>query len=51
VRETVILVEQQPPQGFFVCDHAGLVTNKFSHFWWLVVVEHFGSGAVCEEGF
>jgi len=30
VRETEILVEQQPPQGVFVCDHAGLVINKFS---------------------
>ena len=30
VRETEILVEQQPPQGVFVCDHAGLVMNKFS---------------------
>jgi hypothetical protein len=30
VRETEILVEQQPPQGFLVCDHAGLVINKFS---------------------
>jgi len=28
VRETEILVEQQPPQGVFVCDHAGLVINK-----------------------
>ena len=28
VRETEILVEQQPPQGLFVCDHAGLVINK-----------------------
>ena len=25
-----ILVEQQPPQGVLVCDHAGLVFNKFS---------------------
>ena len=25
-----ILVEQQPPQGVLVCDHAGLVINKFS---------------------
>ena len=25
-----ILVEKQPPRGVFVCDHAGLVTNKFS---------------------
>jgi len=25
-----VLVEQQPPQGVFVCDHAGLVINKFS---------------------
>ena len=24
------LVEQQPPQGVLVCDHAGLVINKFS---------------------
>jgi len=24
-----ILVEQQPPQAVFVCDHAGLVINKF----------------------
>jgi len=32
VRETEILnlEEQQPPQGVFVCDHAGLVNNKFS---------------------
>jgi len=29
VRETEILVEQQPPQGVCVCDHAGLVINKF----------------------
>jgi len=28
VRETEILVEQQPPQGVLVCDHA--VINKFS---------------------
>ena len=28
VRETEIPVEQQPPQGVFVCDHAGLVINK-----------------------
>ena len=27
---THILVEQQPPQGVFVCDHAGLVVNKIS---------------------
>jgi len=31
VKETEILVEQQPPQGVLVCDHAGLVINKFSH--------------------
>jgi len=30
VRETEILVEQQPPQVVFVCDHAGLVINKSS---------------------
>jgi len=30
VRETEILVEQQPPQGVLVCDHAGLVISKFS---------------------
>ena len=30
MRESEILVEQQPPQGVFVCDHAGLVNNKFS---------------------
>ena len=30
VRETEILVEHQPPQGVFVCNHAGLVINKFS---------------------
>jgi len=30
VRETEILVKQQPPQGVLVCDHAGLVINKFS---------------------
>jgi hypothetical protein len=28
--ETEILVEQQPPQGVFVCDHAGRVINEFS---------------------
>ena len=27
---TEILVEQQPPQGVLVCDHAGLVINKSS---------------------
>ena len=30
MKETQILVEQQPPQGFFICDHAGLVINKSS---------------------
>ena len=30
VRETEIRVEQQPPQGVYVCDHAGLVINKCS---------------------
>ena len=30
MRETEILVVQQPPQGVLVCDHAGLVINKFS---------------------
>jgi len=30
VRETKILVKQQPPQGVLVCDHAGLVINRFS---------------------
>ena len=33
MRETEILVEQQPPQGVLVCDHAGLVINKFSQDW------------------
>ena len=28
VGETGILVEQQPPQGVLVCDHAGLVINQ-----------------------
>ena len=28
--ETEILVEQQPPHGVFVWDHAGLVINQFS---------------------
>ena len=32
MRETEILVEQQPPQGVLVCDHAGLVINKFSSY-------------------
>ena len=32
VRETEILVEQQPPQKVLVCDHAGLIINKFSRF-------------------
>ena len=31
VRETEILVEQQPPQGVLSCDDAGLVINKLSH--------------------
>ena len=30
MREIEIPVEQQLPQGVFVCDHAGLVINKFS---------------------
>jgi len=30
VGETEILVEQQPPQGVSVCDHAGFVINKLS---------------------
>ena len=30
VREIEFLVEHQPPQGVFVCDHAGFVINKFS---------------------
>ena len=30
-RETEILVEHQPPQGFLVCDHAGLAITKFSN--------------------
>ena len=30
VRESEILVEQQPPQGVFVCDHAGRVINEIS---------------------
>ena len=29
-RETEIVVEQQPPQGVLVCDHAGRVANKLS---------------------
>ena len=36
MRETEILVEQQPPQGFLVCDHAGLEIITFS-------VSHQGS--------
>ena len=38
MRETEILAEEQPPQGVFVCDHAGLVNNQFSlvprKVWW-----------------
>ena len=30
VRETEVPVEQQPPQGVLVYDHAGLGINKFS---------------------
>ena len=30
MRETEIIVEQKNPQGVLVCDHAGLVINKFS---------------------
>jgi len=30
VRETEILVEQQPPQEVLVCDHSGLLINKSS---------------------
>ena len=33
VRETEFLLKQQPPQGAFVCDYAGLVINKLSHPW------------------
>ena len=40
MRETEILVEQQPPQGVFVCDHAGLLINKdslsLSSLFWLI---------------
>jgi len=32
VRETEILVGKPLSKGFFVCDHAGLVINKFSLF-------------------
>ena len=31
VRETDILGEQQPAQGVYICDHAGLLIDKFSH--------------------
>ena len=30
VRETEVLVELQPLQGVFVCDHAALEINEFS---------------------
>ena len=30
VKPRKILVEQQPPQGAFACDHSGLAINKFS---------------------
>jgi len=30
VRETEILVENQPPKGVFICDHASLLINEFS---------------------
>ena len=30
MRDAEILLEQQPPQGVFACDHTGLVINKFS---------------------
>jgi len=30
-KETEILLEQKKTQGVFVCDHAGLVINEFSH--------------------
>ena len=30
VRETEILVAQQPPKAALVCDHAGLVIHRFS---------------------
>ena len=26
----IFLLEQQPPQGVFVCDHAGRVISEFS---------------------
>ena len=31
VKETEILVEQQPLQGVIVCGHASLVNNEFPH--------------------
>ena len=56
VRETKIPEEQQPQQGIFVWDYAGLVINQFSlaresvglglladdYFWWLSnqIVDH-----------
>ena len=30
LKRSEILVEKQSPQGVFVCDHAGRVSNKFS---------------------
>ena len=30
VRETEMLVEEQPPKRIFICDLASLVINKFS---------------------
>jgi hypothetical protein len=42
VRETEILVEQQPLQGVFVYGHAGPVINKFLSSWFY----GFGSGGV-----
>jgi len=34
VRESKCLEEEQPPQGVFVGDHAGLVVNQFSQTVW-----------------
>ena len=47
MRETEILVEQQPPQGVLVCDHAGLVINKFS----LALAGHAGVPRTTRTGF
>ena len=44
MKESEILVGQQPPQGVFICDHAGRVVSEFS-------LDLVGFGGASNAGF